>query len=241
MPTRFCGDFDVCGFVKPQGLYHQVLWDARKMAILVDSLSPGQHSTPDQWGWRDELPSWTWPGTEGKLRIVRVYAKGDEVTLALNGKNVGTEKINPEFIASFSVPYAPGKLLAQVIKDGKVAEQDSLETTEAPVALRMSVDRAAAPAGIESVAFITVEAVDKQDRVVPNGDQRLEASITGPASLAGFGNGDPTNVGSVQFAAQTLWRGRSLLIIRSTGKPGRVEVIATGIGLRPARASLEFQ
>ena len=39
--NAFCGDFDVCGFEKPQSLYRQVLWGVRPLAILVERPGPG--------------------------------------------------------------------------------------------------------------------------------------------------------------------------------------------------------
>jgi beta-galactosidase len=239
--NAFCGDFDVCGFVKPQSLYRQVLWDARPVAILVEDLPPGRHTKADYWGWRDEQPSWTWPGWEGQPRVVRVYAKGDEARLLLNGKEIGTQPIDGQLTAAFTVPYAPGKLTAQVRKNGNVIAQDQLVTADAPAAIRLTVENPAISASGQSIAFINVEAVDDHGRLAPLAANRIRVSLEGGATLAAFGNGDPRNVSSVQQNTQNLWRGRALLVVRSSGVRGRVTVNAEADGLKSARAAVKVR
>jgi beta-galactosidase len=236
--NAFCGDFDVCGFVKPQSLYRQVLWDVRPMAILVEDLPPGRHTKPDYWGWRDEQPSWTWPGWEGQPRVVRVYAKGGQVRLLLNGKDIGVEPIDPQLTATFTVPYAPGKLTAEVQKDGHVIAKEQLFTADAPAAIHLTVENPAIAADAENIAFIDVEAVDGGGRLAPLAGNRVRVSLGGGGTLAAFGNGDPRNVGSVQQITQNLWRGRALLVVRSNGSRKRITIEATADGLNPARAAI---
>jgi beta-galactosidase len=237
----FCGDFDVCGFVKPQSLYRQVLWDIRPAAILVEDLPPGRQTKPDYWGWRDEQPSWTWPGWEGQTRVVRVYAKGDQVRLLLNGKEIATQPIDAQLTATFSVPYAPGSLLAEVQKKGKLIAKDQLATADAPAAIRLAVENPAIAASAQSIVFIDVEAVDAHGRLAPLADNRVRVSLKGGGTLAAFGNGDPRNVGSVRQNAQNLWRGRALLVVRSNGDRGRISVEAVADGLKPARSAIKVR
>jgi beta-galactosidase len=237
----FCGDFDVCGFVKPQGLYRQVLWGARPVAMLVEDLPPGHHSKPDMWGWRDELPSWTWPGWEGQPRVVRVYARGDSVRLLLDGKKIATQPIDGELTAAFSVPYEPGTLTAEVLKDGELIAKDQLVTADAPVALRLTVENATIPADEQSIAFVKIEAVDARGHLVPFADNRVRVSLEGAGILIAFGNGDPRNIGSVQEPTQKLWRGQAQVIVRSNGARGRISINAESDGLKSARTMIDVR
>jgi beta-galactosidase len=238
--NAFCGDFDVCGFVKPQSLYRQVLWGIRPAAILVEDLPPGRHTVPDYWGWRDEEPSWTWPGSEGQPRVVRVYANGDLARLLLNGKEIQTQPIDDQLTATFTVPYSPGKLKAEVLKNGAVIGQDQLATAGAPAAIRLTVENPSIEASRQSIAFIDVEAVDKNGRLMPLAENRIRVSLEGNGTLAGFGNGDPQNIDSVQQQTQKLWRGRALLVVRSTGVPGRMKVRADADDLHSAHAIVKI-
>jgi beta-galactosidase len=239
--NAFCGDFDVCGFVKPQGLYRQVLWDSRPVAILVEDVPPGEHTSPDYWGWRDELPHWTWPGLEGHTRTVRVYAKGDRVRLRLNGKEVGVQYIDPQYTATFHVNYAPGELAAEVLKGGNVVTKERLVTAGEPVALRLTPECHAIPSGAEHIAFIAVTAVDAKGALVPIADNEVRVSLTGAGRLAGFGNGDPRNTASVQQPEQVLWRGRALVVVRADNRGGTLTVEAAAGGLKTARTSMKIQ
>jgi beta-galactosidase len=236
--NAFCGDFDVCGFVKPQSYYRQVLWGVRPVAILVEDLPPGRHTKPDLWGWRDEQPSWTWPGWEGQPRTVRVYARGDQARVLLNGREIATQPIDAQLTATFAVPYAPGKLTAEVRRNGRVIAKEQLVTANAPVAIRLRVEDPVVSPETQSIAFIDLEAVDEHGRLSPLADNRVRVSLEGDATLAAFGNGDPRNVSSVQQNTQSLWRGRALLVVRSKGIRGRIGVSAQADGLKPARATV---
>jgi beta-galactosidase len=239
--NAFCGDFDVCGFIKPQSLYRQVLWGVRPAAILVEDLPPGRHTKPDYWGWRDEQPSWTWPGWEGQPRVVRVYGAGDQARLLLNGKEIATQPIDDQLTATFTVPYAPGKLTAEIRKNGSVVAKEKLVTADAASAILLTVEDRSIPPGGQSIAFIDIEAVDEHGRLASLADNRIRVSIGGGGTLAGFGNGDPRNVGSVQQNTQNLWRGQALLVVRSTGNAGRITVNAESDGLKSARATVKIR
>jgi len=233
--NAFCGDFDVCGFVKPQGLYRQVMWGARAAAILVDALPVGGRSEPDYWGWRDELPSWTWPGLEGCPRTVRVYANGDRVRLLLNGQEVGVRDVDAARVAAFEVVYRPGELVAEVLTRGRVTHQTRLVTAGAPARLVIRPEKPSLPRGSAHIGFFDLEAVDAEGNLVPDAGATVSLAVEGPGFLTAFGNGDPQNVGSVQQNTQRLWRGRALAVVRATDEPGVVTIRATSPGLPEAR------
>jgi beta-galactosidase len=239
--NAFCGDFDVCGFVKPQGLYRQVLWDVQPVAILVEDLPPGQHSKPDLWGWRDEQPSWTWPGWEGQPRVVRVYARGDNARLLLNGKEIATEPFDDQLTATFTVPYVPGKLTAEVFQSGSVIARERLVTAGSPAAIKLTAENPSISASRQSIAFIDVEAVDDHGHLAPLADNRIRVTLDGAGTLAAYGNGDPRNIDSVQQNSESLWRGRALLIVRSDGTPGRMTIKAEADGLKSAHAEVKIR
>jgi len=238
--NAFCGDFDVCGFEKPQALYRQVLWGVRPIAILVERPGPaGRLSAADRWGWRDELPSWTWPGAEGQEMVVRVYSAGDEVSLTLDGKVIERKTGGKELTTEFRVPYRPGTLTAKALKDGREQGETSLVTGGRLAALKLTAGRATISAARDDIAFVSVEGLDANGNVVPIDTTEIRAEVSGPGELIAFGNGDPTDVGSVQDASQKLWRGRALAVIRSTGKPGTITVKAKAEGLAAGQVTVQ--
>jgi beta-galactosidase len=230
--NAFCGDFDVCGFEKPQALYRQVLWGVRPIAMLVERPAPdGRLSEADRWGWRNELPSWTWPGAEGEELLVRVYGAGDEVSLALDGKEIGRKPVGKELTTEFRVPYQPGRLVARLFKSGTRVAELGLTTAGRLADLRLSAERPTVPAARESLAFVTLEGVDADGRLIPVETSDVTVEVTGPGQLVALGSGDPTDVTSVQDSRQKLWQGRALAIIRSSGEAGAITVTAQTTGV----------
>ncbi len=234
--SAFCGDFDVCGFEKPQALYRQVLWGVRPLAVLVERPGPdGRLSEADRWGWRNEQPSWTWPGAEGQEMMVRVYGVGDEVNLALDGKEVGRKPVGKELTTEFRLPYQPGKLVARLYKSGTSVAELGLTTAGRLAGLRLSAERPAIAATRESLAFVTIEGVDANSRLIPVEASAVTVEVSGPGQLVALGSGDPKDVTSVQDSQQRLWQGRALAIVRSSGKAGEITITAKSAGVPLAR------
>ena len=107
-----CGDLDLIGTRKPQSYYRGILWNVGpKVTAFVDAVAEGQPNySVSGWGWPDERASWTWPGSEGKTRTVRVYARTPRVKLLLNGRDLGEQPTTraTRFTASYAVPYEAG-------------------------------------------------------------------------------------------------------------------------------------
>ena len=58
----------------------------------------------------------------------------------------------------------------------------------------------------------------------PTADNQLTASVKGPATIVAFGNADIKDCDSYADSTHKAWKGRALLIVRSTGKKGKVTV-----------------
>ena len=82
-----CGDFNICGFKRPQSYYRDLLWGLRT-APFIAVLDPQHYGLPigiTPWGWEPVLDTWTFPGQEGKPTQVDVYAIDEEVEVLVNG------------------------------------------------------------------------------------------------------------------------------------------------------------
>lgn len=234
-----CGDFDICGFAKPQSLYRQVMWGVRPVSLLVERPgADGKLSQPDRWGWPDEHSSWNWPGAEGQDLVVRVYAAGDEVQLLLNGEEVAKKPVGDQLTTEFAVKYSPGTLVARVLKGGQAAGEARLATAASPAELRLAFDRNTLQANRDQVAFVTVSAIDAQGRQVPVAADEVTLEVSGAGELIALGNGDPTDVDSLQNDRHKLWHGRALAVIRSSGQPGSITCQAAAKGLKSAEITL---
>ena len=175
--------------------------------------------------------SWTWPGWEGKPIEVEVYTKAPEVKLYLNDQLIGTKKVNrsTEFKAVFTVNYEPGTLRA-VASDSSplfgrgAGGEATLQTAGAPARLRLTPDRTVMTADGQSLTFVTVEVLDKQGTPVPEAAIPCEATVKGAGKLLAFASADLKDTEPYTSPRVKTWKGRALLVVRSTQKGGSVNV-----------------
>lgn len=240
--VAWCGDIDILGNKKPQSLYRDVLWGESKLEMLVSTPIPiGKESRLSYWGWYDELDSWNWEGYEGTVITVKVYSTYPEVYLELNGKTIGTSKIDSldKFVAQFELPYQPGELKATGMSEGKEMESVILRTAGPAAQLELMEENIEISANKNSLGFINIQALDMQGIPVVMDDAELKVTISGPAILQAAGNAAPMHQGSFTDDSFRLFRGKGMVIVRSTGVPGNIKVELTAPGLEPVSIQLE--
>jgi beta-galactosidase len=237
-----CGDLDLTGYRKPQSYYRDIVWNHgdRVYATVRLPEPEGKKIVAIGWAVYPTLPSWTWPGQEGKPLQVEVYSGADSARLYLNDKLIGEKPTgkDQEFKATFDVPYAPGKLRAEGLRGRRVVAKQEIVTTGAPMRLKLAADRKDLSADGQDLAFVTVEAVDEQGRLQFNADQQVHLTLSGPAAIAGLGNGDGQSTSPYQGDTLTLFHGRALVVVRPSKTAGSIQLSATATGLSGASASL---
>ena len=223
----YCGDVDITGWRKPISHYREMLWKDSKdlyMAVKEPDGYRGKINTTS-WSVWPTWESWNWQGWEGKPVEVEVYTKAPEVTLYLNDKQIGKKSvdISTEFKAVFSVPYQAGTLRAEA--GGKSV---TLSTAGEPAKLRLTADRPALKADGQDLAYITIEVVDAQGRVCPDAAIPCEAAVQGQGRLMSFATADLQDREPKTSPRVTTWKGRALLVVRSSQKKGKVTVSVKG-------------
>jgi beta-galactosidase len=165
--------------------------------------------------------SWTWTGWEGKPIEVEVYTHQPEVKLYLNDQLIGTKQVSrdTEFKAVFSVPYKAGTLRAEA-----GGESVTLKTAGEPARLRLTPDRTVMAADGQSLTFVTIEVVDKNGTLVPEAAIPCEAIVKGAGTLLAFASADLKDTEPYTSPRVNTWKGRALLVVRSTQKKGPVSV-----------------
>ena len=196
----YCGDVDVTGWRKPISHYREMLWSNKPGLYMAVKEPNGYHGNIKETMWSvwPTWESWTWPGWEGKTVDVEVYTKASEVTLYLNDKQIGKEKVgrDTQFKAVFHVPYEAGTLRAEA--DGKSV---TLSTAGEPARLRLTPDKKTVKADGQDLAFVTVEVV-----------------------LMAFGTADMKDREPYTSPKVTTWKGRAMLVVRSNPKGGKIQV-----------------
>ena len=165
--------------------------------------------------------SWNWPKWKGKPIEVEVYTKAPEVTLYLNDKEVGRQKVDrsTEFKAVFSVPYEEGTLCAKA--GGKSV---TLSTAGEPARIRLTADRSVITADGQDLAFITLEVVDREGRVCPDAAIPCEAIVEGQGKMMAFATADLKDREPKTSPRVTTWKGRALLVVRGSQSKGKAQV-----------------
>ena len=191
--------------------------------------------------------SWTWPGHEGKNIDVEVYSHYPKVRLYLNDQLVGEKEVE-KGMATFTLPYQPGTLRATPLLSPEGDDVSSprggregvitLQTAGEATAIRLTADRTGLQTDGQDLAFITVELTDADGIVNLTANNELTASVSGPATLLAFGNADIKDCDRYTDSTHKAWKGRALLVVRSTGKKGKVTVTVQGKGLKASTIKL---
>ena len=159
-----------------------------------------------------------------------------------------------EYKAVFSVPYEPGTLRAEVTtplhnRVAKEKEVDlmssspsdrgltpksrtgrqgggsaTLKTAGEPARLRLTPDRTMMQADGQSLTYVTVEVLDKNGTPVPEAAIPCEATVKGAGTLLAFASADLKDTEPYTSPRVKTWKGRALLVVRSTQKKGSVSV-----------------
>lgn len=244
----FCGDIDVCGFKRPQSYYRDALWKTGQVSLFVKPPVPSYQSNPDlspwsKWNWVDAVSEWNFKGSVNKPLEVSVYSSCDRVELLLNGKSLGFKNTNrsTKFMATYTVPYQPGVLIAVGYIGMKQVMTSELRTATTPVKIKLAADRSVLTAGVQDLSYITVELIDSKGVVNPTADNLVRFEVSGDAAIVGVGNGNPRSLESYQLPQRKAWKGRCLVIVKAGTKPGKITLKATSTSLAPAKVEFEVK
>ncbi len=230
--AAYCGDLDLTGFRKASSYYRDILWNGGDRVFVTVRLPEPEGKKILALGWAayPSLPSWTWPGEDGKPMTVEVYSGAERVRLYLNDRLIGEKSIGRDlqFRAEFEIPYSPGTLKVEGLRQDRVVAQSILQTAGVPVGLRVSADRTVLNGNGQDLSFITVEAVDEKGQLQINADQIVRFSVIGAGTIAAVGNGNGQTLDSYSGDAFKLFNGRALVVLRTTRKAGEIKLTADG-------------
>ena len=218
-----CGDVDITGWRKPISHYREMLWNKDTPLYMAVKEPEGYHGEIKltMWSVWPTYESWTWNGWEGKPVEVEVYTHQPEVNLYLNNQLIGTKKVSrdTEFKAVFTVPYQAGTLRSEA--GGKSV---ILKTAGKPARIRLTPDHTVMAADGQSLTFVVAEVVDKDGTPVPEAAIPCEATVKGAGKLLAFASADLKDVEPYTSPRTKTWKGRAMLVVRSTQKKGIVSV-----------------
>lgn len=218
--SSYFGIVDLCGFPKDRYYLYKSLWKQDESTVHI-------------------LPHWNWEGKEGQNFPVFVYTNGDAVELFLNGKSLGKKSKKPNSKKSTDrfrlmwpeVIYQPGELKAVAYKEGQIIGESKMNTAGKPEKVNISIDRKTIRSGGDDLAYIAIEALDKNGNPCPLADNQLLLELKGQGFIAGVGNGNPQSFEPFQGNRIRLFNGKALVIVGSGSEKGKVDLQVKSDGL----------
>ena len=195
------------------------------------------------------LPHWNWEGREGETTPIFVYTNYPSAELFINGKSQGKrykdlsikleeeEKDgNPEDLERqkrYRLMWMDTKYEAGVVKVvayddyGKAVAEKEIRTAGKPYALRLTTHKETAfSSNGKDLAYITVEAVDKDGNLCPNVNDLVTFSVKGVGSYRAAANGDPTCTDVFHLPKMHLFNGKLVVIVQSGEQKGKTTLKA---------------
>jgi len=213
------GIMDTCGFPKDNFYYYQSWWGSEPVLHL--------------------FPHWNWAGKEGQEIEVWCHTNLDRVELFVNGASVGLQEVPRDSHVVWRVPYAPGGIRARGFRGGELISTDTRETTGAPAAIVLVPDRATIAGDGEDVSLVEVRIVDAANRVVPTAANPVTFTLTGPGTIIGVGNGDPSCHEPDKAQQRSAFNGLCMAIVQASKAGGPVVLSATSPGLRAVQVTID--
>lgn len=213
--SSYFGIIDLAGFPKDRFYLYQSRWNPDVPMAHI-------------------LPHWNWAGREGEVTPIHVYTSGDSAELFVNGVSQGIKtKGALEYRLRWDdIVYQPGTVEVVAYKDGKEWARDSVSTTGKPTQLKLSEDYTG-----DDLAYVKLEVVDKNGMMVPDADNDLQFSITGPGRIVACDAGDPTSHLPFYSTKLPAFNGLCSVIVERTG-PGKILLSAKSPGLKSAKITL---
>lgn len=230
----YFGIVDLCGFPKDRYYYYQSRWTEEPMVHI--------------------LPHWNWENTPHKEIPVYCYTNADSAELFLNGKSLGKKVMGvdkttipaeftwwkqPEktwdspYRLNWNVAYEPGELKVIAYKDGKQVAEKTIVTAGKAAQIQLTPDRTEIDADGYDLSFITVRIEDENGNFSPLADNLVNFEISGPATIAGVGNGNAATTEPFQASYRKAFNGLCMLIIKSKrNEAGKITITATSENLK---------
>ena len=241
-------DVDITGHILPQGDYRSVVWgNPETFVYAYDPAYYGQKEILSNWGFADVRKCWNWPGQEGKFVNIAVFSKAEEVEVFINGVSLGRQKAGDHQVGDmprsflFDGKYEPGTVEAVSYDNGEEVSRDTLVTVGAPAMIRLTAEKTVVPANGQGLAYVKVEIVDAEGRVVPDATIDLKASVSGALALAGFGSGNPMTDENYTAGAFKSYRGRAMAILRSGYEAGEAVLTVEADGFEPVSVEVKAE
>lgn len=224
--TAEAGDFDICGFTKPQLGYRKAVWGSDETYIVTyNPAHTGKVELLGRYGWGDCDRSWSWPVDDGAGIKVEVYSRAAEVELWVNGNSLGRKPAGKghDFRAVWETEYVRGEVSAvSYDTEGKEISRNSIKSAGEPAKVVVKEDETLAalrrdgivPVDEESVNYFVIEVTDQNGNFVPYAEKTIVADVPEDTELIALGSGRASTEENYTGGETTTYRGWALAVVR---------------------------
>ena len=220
--SSYFGLIDLAGFPKDTYYMYQSEWTDKPVLHL--------------------FPHWNW--IEGQtIDLWCYYNQADEVELFINGtsQGVGRKADSHQYHVMWRVTFQPGEAMVVARKDGREVRRQVLHTAGPAAKIRLNTDRVALDADGKSLAFVTVEVLDKDGNLCPYAENQIFFDVSGKARIEGVDNGCQTSLERFKADNRKTFGGKCLVVLRADKSPGNVTLTAKAVGLVKDSIQLEVR
>ncbi len=240
-PWRTCyqGDFDLCGFRRPQSYFRETIWvgNTEPKIFTTHPEHYGEGFTGTGWHWYDVHDTWIFEDEYlGKPVKCEVYTTADEIEWILNGRVLGRSK--PEkAIATFDIPYEKGEVKVIAYKNGKQCGCSSLHTVGEACAIKIVTESDSLKADNRDLCYIDIFITDKNGDRIPDSKAALVCNVEG-GELMGIFSADPKNEDQYGSNICHAFEGRAVAIVRAK-MTGTLKVTVSSENLKSATVEIK--
>ena len=220
--SSYFGLIDLAGFPKDTYYMYQSEWTDKPVLHL--------------------FPHWNW--IEGQtIDLWCYYNQADEVELFINGTSQGVRRKadSHQYHVMWRVTFQPGEAMVVARKDGREVRRQVLHTAGPAAKIRLNTDRVALDADGKSLAFVTVEVLDKDGNLCPYAENQIFFDVSGKARIEGVDNGCQTSLERFKADNRKAFGGKCLVVLRADKSPGNVTLTAKAVGLDKDSIQLEVR
>ena len=220
--SSYFGIIDLAGFPKDTYYLYQSEWTDQPVLHL--------------------FPHWNW--LEGQtIDMWCYYNQADEVELFINGKSQGVRRKadSHQYHVMWRVVFEPGEVKVVARQNGKEVRQQVIRTAGPPHHIRLTADRNVMDADGKSLAFVTVEILDKDGNLCPNAENQVFFDVKGNASIAGVDNGCQTSMERFKADNRKAFFGKCLVVLRAGKQTGSVTLTAKAVDLKTDKITLNVK
>ena len=226
--SSYFGCVDLVGL--PKDLFYLVQSQWVKKTPMV-------HIVPHHWNW-----------AAGQHLDIHIFSNCDSVELFLNGVSLGKRGLfrGSGILAEryrfiwHDIEWQAGEIRAVGFRNDVPCTEEILRTAGMPAKLTLETSRTQCVSDGEDMLFVTVSAVDRNGILCATDTSFVRFRLTGKSlEIAAADAGNPTSTELFQLPECTLFSGKAVVYLKSTGVAGKAVLRAECNGLEPVELTLQ--